>query len=168
MPSLQNWKVYLRDALILLLIFLALRWYMQGDVEKTRMPDVVVQDVAEQSWALNAASDQPYVVHLWGSWCPICMAEKDTIESLAQDYVVIKVAVNSGNDGELIQFAQKEAIASPGLVNDPEGKLMQQLKVPAVPATFFVFANGQIFTQEIGWTSEWGMRLRLLLMGLLQ
>ena len=156
-----SWKKILMDVGFVILVVVAVRTYQQWGVEKQQIPHLLVKDLSGQTFYLDQADTKPYVIHLWATWCPICQTELGTIESLAQDYLVLKIAQKSGFNHKVLAFAQKNDLKLPGLVNDPQGLVGKALKTRAVPVTYFVMPGGAIATQEVGWTSEWGMRLRL-------
>lgn len=114
---------------------------------------------------LAARRGTPQVVYFWGSWCPVCRLEHDTVAALAADWPVVTVAMQSGGDAELAEWLEERQLRFP-VVNDPDGMLAAQWGVRAVPAFFVIDGSGTIRFREVGYTSGAGLRLRLWLAGL--
>ncbi|MNT86119.1 hypothetical protein D3C72_2263670 [compost metagenome] len=51
------------------------------------------------------------------------------------------------------------------VVNDPRGKLSAQWQIGVTPTLVFI-SKGQVVQSTTGWTSYWGMKLRLWWAGL--
>jgi thiol-disulfide isomerase/thioredoxin len=100
---------------------------------------------------------QPFLLHFWASWCPVCRLEEGSIDALAKDYPVITVA--SWSD-DVASYMEENKLSFP-VLSDPDGDLAAVYGIKGVPASFFVDAQGRIQFVEIGYTSEIGFRLRL-------
>jgi len=164
-------KTWIKNSLTVLLflaIFLILRPFMQGDVIHGQAPNMQVQTITGKQIDLQALNQQgkPVLVHIWATWCPICDLSKSSIESLAKDYHVINIATQSGDDKQLLAFAQVNEMNPDIIVNDLEGKWMQTFGAKAVPADFVIAPSGEITFVEVGFTTGWGLRLRLWWAGL--
>jgi len=61
---------------------------------------------------------------------------------------------------------QKKQLAW-SVINDTHGHIAESYGVKAVPALFFINTDGDIVFTSVGYTSEWGLRLRLWLAGLI-
>lgn len=107
----------------------------------------------------------PALLYFWAEWCGICRAMQDNVDNVARDYPIVTVAVRSGDDAKVREHLQSEQL-SWLTVNDPDGSLGQRYGIKGVPAAFFIDTNGQIRFASAGYTSEWGLRLRLWLLDL--
>lgn len=108
-------------------------------------------------------SKQPTLVHFWATWCPVCRAEQSSIETLAKDFPnTVTIAMQSGDQAAVDKFMREQSLSFP-VINDADGLISQAWGVHAVPASFIVDGNGQIRFVEIGYTTGWGLRLRLWL-----
>jgi thioredoxin 1 len=81
-------------------------------------------------------STEPVLVDFWASWCPPCRSMNPVIESLARDYKVCKVNVDT---------------------NQP---LAARYGVSSIPA-LFIFKGGTIVGQHLGITPEATLRAEL-------
>ncbi len=74
---------------------------------------------------------------------------------------VLTVALRSGDNVTLEKWLTGKKLALP-TVNDPSGQLARQWDIEVTP-TLVVISQGEVKSVTTGWTSSWGMRLRLWL-----
>lgn len=154
----------LAEAMLVLIVLWAVEWWMTRDAAHGPAPVIAAQTL--DGAAVDLASlREPAVVYFWATWCPVCRAEQGTIDSLAGDYPVIGVAMQSGSDAELRQFIAEHEIAF-STINDDDGQLARRYGVHGVPAAFILDRAGEIRFVTRGYTTGPGMRLRLWLASL--
>ncbi len=147
--------------LFFVLVYFGIRHIQQGSVIKEIVPPVQLTTLTGRVIDLSKPQPRPYLIHFWGTWCPICNYEHDAIRKLSDDYPVIAIAVYSTDDDTLRQFSEAHFTPKTIIVNDFKGKIMEIFKAPAVPTDLYVMPNGQIKFVEIGFTSYLGFWLRL-------
>ncbi len=97
-----------------------------------------------------------------GDWCGVCRYTTPSVASLAADSGnVLTVALRSGDNVTLEKWLTRKKLALP-TVNDPSGQLARQWDIQVTP-TLVVISQGEVKSVTTGWTSGWGMRLRLWL-----
>ncbi len=74
---------------------------------------------------------------------------------------VLTVALRSGDNAALEKWLTRKKMTLP-TVNDPSGQLARQWDIQVTP-TLVVISQGEVKSVTTGWTSGWGMRLRLWL-----
>ncbi len=79
---------------------------------------------------------EPVLVDFWAPWCPPCRSMNPTIESLARDFKVAKVNVDS----------------------NPQ--LAGRYNVSSIPA-LMIFKDGQVVAQHVGVIQEAALRAEL-------
>lgn len=163
----RRWVRWLVELGVFIIIIVGVRaWQHRGMVDGIA-PDFKL--TALNGGAVNLAEYQgkPLVLHFWASWCPMCEMEQGWITDIATENPVVTVAFQSGNDEEVQRYMESKSITDWVTVNDEAGKLAAQYGVHGVPATYILDADGKIRFSEVGLTSEWGLRMRLWLTGLL-
>jgi cytochrome c biogenesis protein CcmG, thiol:disulfide interchange protein DsbE len=93
----------------------------------------------------------PYLLNVWGSWCPACQVEHPLIERIARSGLVRVVGFNYKDDGEdarrwLKHFGDPY---DPILV-DRDGRNAIEWGVYGAPETFLVDAGGVIRFKHVG------------------
>ena len=166
MPS--KYKSFLKESLILLVLILvvsvAVNLYKTWNIEKGPAPHF--EETTITGMPVNLAkTDKPVLVHFWASWCPICSLEHGSIQSISEDYNVISIAMDSGDENQLQQFMREKQMNYP-VIADEDGRVARNWSVTGVPSSFIVAPDGEIKFIEVGYTTELGLRARLWWSGL--
>ena len=146
-------------------VFFGVRAYMQGDVAQGQIIPFEATTIDGKPFSYAAFQGKPVLLHFWATWCPICEQEQPSIESIAKDYQVISVAMQSGSAEEVLPYMREHQLSFP-VIADQDGSLSKQFGVGVVPASFVIDAKHQVRFVEIGFTTEIGLRVRLWLAGL--
>lgn len=169
-PSIwkRGWMKNLLTVVLFIAIFMAMRPFMQGDVIQGQAPTLKLETLNGNTLDLQAmnAQGEPVLIHIWATWCPICTFSRDGIENIAADHKVISIATQSGDDEQLLEYANEHQMNTALIVNDLDGTIAKQFGAKAVPADFVIAPNGNIEFVEVGVTSSIGLRLRLWWAGL--
>ncbi|CAI0704107.1 protein disulfide oxidoreductase [Serratia ficaria] len=161
MAKLRRWG---RELLILLLMVLAVVSVMDWLNAPQAPPAFDVQPLAtlagESVSLAQLSRERPLLVYFWASWCGVCrFTTPDVARLQAEGGNVLTVALRSGDDGQVAQWLARKRLALP-VVNDPRGALSAQWQIGVTP-TFVVISQGKVVQSTSGWTSYWGMKLRL-------
>lgn len=150
------------EIIIFISVYLVVRAWTQRSIIEGPLPPVAGITLANEQIDIQHMQTRPFLLHIWASWCGICRFEQGSIESISKDYPVVTIAMQSGTNEEVKQFLQKNGLTF-RVINDEEGELSQQFGITGVPASFIINKQGEIAYSEVGYTSEWGLRLRLWL-----
>ena len=159
--KLRRWG---RELLILLLIALAMVWGMD-QLRKPVLPvgfsATPVQTLDGEQVSIAALSaERPLLIYVWATWCGICRYTTPAVEKLAQEGGnVLSVALRSGDDRQLARWIAKKQLTLP-VVNDASAALSRQWQVSVTP-TLVIVSKGEVVGTTTGWSSYWGMKLRL-------
>lgn len=132
----------------------------------TGMPPSISQSTLDGRPAMPLIVKGPALLYFWAEWCGICRSMQDNVSAVGRDYPHLTVAMRSGEAGQVLDYLHKNQLPWP-VVADQDGSLGQRYGVRAVPALFFIDRQGHIVFTSVGYTSEWGLRVRLWLAGLL-
>ncbi|WP_434638856.1 protein disulfide oxidoreductase [Klebsiella sp. I138] len=161
--KLRRW---LRELVILLLLagaLIAVMDYLRQPALPQNLTSTPLRTLDGNAVDLNAMSQQrPLLVYVWATWCGVCRYTTPSVAALADSGGnVITVALRSGDDDTLNHWLTRKKMALP-TVNDASGGLSRQWDVQVTP-TLIVISRGEVKSVTTGWTSGWGMRLRLWL-----
>lgn len=154
-----RWRLWVRDILIVVAIFLLWQWWQTRDLVDRPAPALVGLTVDGSAYQLMPG-ERPTLVHFWATWCPICRLEQDAIDDIAADHPVITVATQSGTASELAEYLREHGLQQPVLLDD-DGRIAADWGVNGVPMSFVVDERGHIVAATAGLSSQWGLRWRL-------
>ncbi|MFY2765129.1 DsbE family thiol:disulfide interchange protein [Arenimonas sp. MALMAid1274] len=94
---------------------------------------------------------EPYLLNVWGSWCPACRDEHPVITQLAQDGVVKVIGYDYKDSPEdaqrwLDQFGNPYAL----VITDQDGRAALDWGIYGAPESFLVDAEGIVRWKFIG------------------
>ncbi|MEN9765762.1 MAG: hypothetical protein RL397_1717 [Pseudomonadota bacterium] len=102
----------------------------------------------------------PIVIHIWAEWCGFCKLEESSITTLASEHPVLTIAMQSGPPEKVQRYLEDRALPWTTLV-DRQGQVAQALGASGVPAFMVLDENGHLRVPTMGYTTLWGMRMRL-------
>ncbi|MDH5181753.1 MAG: protein disulfide oxidoreductase [Gammaproteobacteria bacterium] len=150
------------ELFVLLVIFFTVQSWMQRDMVKGMAPPIHARLLDGTNFSLQAAQGEPVLVHFWAVWCGICKLEQGTIHALSKTHRVITIASQSGSTAEVSQFMQQQQLDFP-VINDPDGDIARLYGVRGFPTSFILHPDGRIAYSQTGYTTGWGLRIRLWL-----
>ncbi len=155
----QRWKRLALEALLLVGIFVGVQLFQARDLPEGLAPPLEGVLTDGRAAKVGAGGTAQLVV-FWATWCPVCKAEEGNIESVAQGWPVLSVAMQSGNAAEVRKHLQERGLKLPALV-DEDGKHAANWKVRGVPTHFVIDPAGNIRFRLVGYATTWGLTLRL-------
>jgi thiol-disulfide isomerase/thioredoxin len=157
-------KRWLREGIVLLLIAVAAMLVMD-QFRKPALPTAFVStplqtldgkhvDLVEMS------RERPLLVYVWATWCGVCRYTTPSVAKIAEEGGnVMSVAMRSGDDATLSTWLARKRYALP-TINDAQGQLTRSWQVQVTP-TLVIISKGEVKSVTTGFTSGWGMKLRL-------
>lgn len=105
----------------------------------------------QRSVSLEDLRGTPFLLNVWGSWCPECRVEHPTIERLAASGKIRVIGFNYKDEPEdamrwLAQFGDPYEL----IVADAVGQVAMDWGVYGAPETFLVDAEGVVRWKYIG------------------
>ena len=169
---LPNVKIHLKsripkyslEIIFILIIFIAVKSFLQRNLIEGVVPPLDGILLNGQTFNIQSHQGQPILLHFWATWCSICKMEENSISAISEDYKVVTIAMNSGTDQDIKDYLEEREVNFPVMV-DEYGEVAKRFGVRGVPTSFVIDSQGNIDFTEVGYTTNWGLRLRLWLAG---
>ena len=166
--SSPRWKHHLGTLAMVVVAFLAVQAWQTRRVPGGAAPDFAVTVVQADGKVMSttlaewrtAYPGEPVALHFWADWCPICKTEEGSITSLAKDWPVMTIAMQSGDAAKVAQVLRTRELPWYAAI-DAGSDITTAYGFGAVPAFVVVDAAGQLRAPTVGYTTGAGMRLRL-------
>ncbi len=163
---MSKWKKWAKELAVMaavVMIGATVMGYLRApDYKDAVLPPLQVKMLDGSTFDSTAGAKEAYILHFWATWCPVCRAEAGNIDALAKDEKVITVAVKSGGRQEVDAYLKTNGLSFP-VINDEEGVIGSAYKIGVYPTTIIVDKEGKVFWAESGYTTTWGLKLRLWL-----
>ncbi|WP_318592049.1 protein disulfide oxidoreductase [Enterobacter asburiae] len=162
---LRRW---VREGIIFVLLTLAVVW----GVERYRKPTLPASFSATPMQSIDGnihdiaalSQERPLLIYVWATWCSICRYTTPSVNKLAKEGGnVVSIAMRSGDNAKLARWVEKKQLKMP-VINDENGALSQQWQVSVTP-TLVIVSKGHVVSTTTGWTSYWGLKLRMWWVG---
>ncbi len=153
-------KTLMQFMLVILAIFVIRAWQQQ-DLVIGMVPSFTSKTLSGEIVNSKPLPNQAVLVHFWATWCGVCRLENDNIQTISEDYRVLNIALQSGTDAELKEYAKEHNMRLDNIINDNSGTLAKLFGVHATPSSFFINPEGRIQFSEVGYVTTLGYRLRL-------
>ncbi len=123
----------------------------------TPAPDFELTDLNGDVYRLSDLQGENIYLKYWASWCPICLAgleEVNTLSGLETDFLVLTIVTPDAN-GEMNATDFQEWFQKLGYNNlivllDSDGELAKELQIRAFPTSIYIDSNGQILDTKVG------------------
>ena len=141
------------------------------------LPTASIQDEQGRDIPLSHWQGAPFILHIWATWCPPCIAELPSVDAVARAFgasspVIVPVAVRGSTVAKVRSFYGKHGITSLPVYVDPVSALLIETadqdaltqaskqsdpdwsKHPVsrqgIPRTIIVDASGRIVAENLG------------------
>ena len=155
-------KKYAKELLLFFIVMTvfanALSLYRSLDLNKSRFDISTVTLLDDVKYTLD--KDKPILIHFWATWCPVCKAEADNIQTISENFQVITIAVKSGSDSKLQEYLNSRDL-NYRVINDSNGKISSKFDISIFPTTIIYDKNGEVVFSDVGYTSTFGLWLRM-------
>jgi len=154
-------KHYIKEILLFVIVMtlFANIISLYKSTELNKEPIKIMQLTLIDNTNYTVPKDKPLLIHFWATWCPTCSLEASNIQRISEDYEVITIAVKS--DSKEIMHYMKENNLNFKVVNDKNGIIASEFNIAAYPTTFIYDKNKELLFSEVGYTSTFGLYLRM-------
>ena len=154
-------KKTVMQLMLVVLIILVIRAWQQESLTAGQVPNFSSKTLTGEMLSSAPMPDKAVLIHFWATWCLVCTIEKGNIESIAEDYKVLNIAIQSGTDEEVRAHAQENNMRLDNIINDQSGSISKLFGIRGTPSSFVINTQGKIQFSEVGYVTTWGYRLRL-------
>jgi cytochrome c biogenesis protein CcmG, thiol:disulfide interchange protein DsbE len=99
----------------------------------------------------NDLKGQPYLLNVWGSWCPACQIEHPVITALAKSGKLRVIGYNYKDEAEAAnQWLQQFGNPYEFILFDQAGRAALDWGIYGAPETFLVDADGIVRWKHVG------------------
>lgn len=111
-----------------------------------QVPEFHLADMRSQQWIKHhQLPQQPYVLHVWASWCSICVKEHAQWMKITQRWPYPLIGVVYRDSKQAVLSILKQGDPYTYLLDDKEGKLGLELGLIGTPETYVISANKIVY-----------------------
>ena len=114
------------------------------------------------TYKLGGKSGKPAVFYFFAPWCGVCEFTSGNVQklkdALGDNLTVLAVALSYDSQKSVRGFAEQHKLNIPVLLGNNE--VMDAYNISAYPTFYFIDNNGKVSNHTVGYTSEFGLRMR--------
>jgi thiol-disulfide isomerase/thioredoxin len=127
-----------------------------GGQEREAAPEFSMNDLQGVNQSLSEYRGKVVIINFWASWCPECVEELPSLNTLYEKYkvkrvVVLGIATDRKRDS-VDPLLKRAGVTYPILLNTAGVALLKQYRVIGLPSTVVIDRNGIIIERLIGRT----------------
>jgi thiol-disulfide isomerase/thioredoxin len=157
-------KSHLFTWLAIIVLFVCAQLFVNRGLISGAPPSIRGQTMDGQVFDLAELNGRPSVIYFWASWCPVCKTMQAMVQTVAKDHPLVSLALQSGGQVEVRRYMNDEGFNLKTLL-DEDGAIGKRYGIRGVPSLFILGPDGNIRFATAGYTSEFGLRMRLWLAG---
>ncbi|MBD0779211.1 TlpA family protein disulfide reductase [Maribacter sp. ANRC-HE7] len=125
-------------------------------------------DVDGRSFGFEEAKGKVVLVNYWATWCPPCIAEMPSLQTLYHDYgdKIVFMCVAQDKPDKVTAFISKKGYDLPVYFSKTEAPSLLTAKM--LPTTYIIDRKGKIMIAKTGYADWNSAEVRNILDGLLQ
>ena len=150
------------QAIFFFMLYLLIRAWTTAGMASGPAPEFISRDLQGQTVSLADYRGKPVLLHFWASWCRICKLEKGAIDAVSRSWPVLSVAMQSGDDKAVREYMKANGVEWRTIAYEA-GELARRFGVKGTPSHFIIDGKGVVRFREMGYTTSWGLRIRLWL-----
>ena len=117
-------------------------------------PDFKLLDIYGKKHRLSDYKGKVVLLNFWAKWCPKCLAEKPSMESLKnklkdEEFVILTVNIDKEDRETVKKFVEEKGYSLPVLLS-PGGSIQGLYNTNALPLSFVIDKHGIVFSRITG------------------
>jgi thiol-disulfide isomerase/thioredoxin len=158
-------KNLILQALFFFLVFHFISWVREASLLDSDgsviTPNVLVTEHNGTEVNLNQYKGTPVLYYFWAPWCTVCKVSMPNLEDFKENnpnVKIVAIALSYQNEQEVINFIESKDYSFTsylGNINTAEA-----FKIKGFPTYYIADEEGRIVSKSMGYTSEFGMKLR--------
>jgi peroxiredoxin len=117
-------------------------------------PDFALPDIEDKMVRLTEYRGKVVLLHIWATWCPVCVEEMPSIRRLYQemkgeDFEILAVSIDASGAEVVLPFMKKHRLNFTSLT-DPKNAIKNIYQTTGVPESFIIDKNGRIAEKILG------------------
>ena len=142
-------------AIILFILTNLISLYKSRDLNSSVLGISSVELLDKSTFKVDKS--KPILIHFWATWCPTCKVEAPNIEYISKKFQVLSIAVDSKN---VQNYLDKNALTFK-TVHDRDSQIAKYFNISVFPTTIIYDKDQEMVFSEVGYTSTWGLWLRM-------
>jgi thiol-disulfide isomerase/thioredoxin len=133
----------------------------KADLTGKDAPAFEIRGLDGKMYASTALRGKTVLLDFWATWCVPCRQSMPSVEKIYAEYKdrgLVALAVNTGEERELVEeFVKKTQFAYPVVLSGESG-ILDAYKVTAYPTFVLIGPDGKVIAHEIGFGGEQMLR----------
>ena len=159
------WSRWLMDGLIILAVMAAVMSYQARHLISSgeAAPAFTLTDMEGTQRSLSDYRGEKVLLAFWSPWCSVCGMEMGNLEALHESdgVEVVTVALGYERIEDVQKFIAEHDVKFPVLLGNRETQ--QAYNIKSFPTLYVIDSDGEIEDSVVGYTTEIGLRMRILL-----
>ncbi len=159
----QNMKKYTKEivttVILIIVISNVLSFLRSPSLDSQQLPMMKEQTLNGEVFNSDEYKEKELMIHLWATWCKVCKAESPNIDYISDNYNVITIAINSGNDQNIKKYMRDNNLHFK-VINDKDSTYSKLFKVQAYPTTY-IYSHGKLKHSDVGYSSTLSMYIKM-------
>jgi thiol-disulfide isomerase/thioredoxin len=123
------------------------------------LPRIEFVDGEDRPLTLAEFRGRPVLLNVWATWCVPCRKEMPSLDRLQAKFdpsrlLVLTLSVDRQGSSAVRRFYREQGLKTLGIYVDRSGDVLQKLRLPGVPGTLLLNADGQEIGRKLG-QAEW-------------
>ena len=152
----MNW-LRLLPAIVVIALVAVFAWLLVGPERVSDdpmvgqpVPSITLEALDGRTGFDPAAIEGPYLLNIWGSWCPPCRAEHPMLHRLSEEGIRLFGINFKDTEAQANRYLDDDGDPFAGIAFDPGGRTAIEWGVTGPPETFIIAGDGTVLYKFIG------------------